>query len=62
MIGDWPERDIVGAGGVGLHTVYARYGDTYDTSIRKSDGDSGADFEVDDIMQLLDVIATLNGE
>jgi len=62
MIGDWPERDIVGAGGVGLHTVYARYGDTYDTSIRKSDGDSGADFEVDDIMQLLDVIASLNGE
>ena len=62
MIGDWPERDIVGAGGVGLHTVYARYGDTYDTSIRKSAGDSGADFEVDDIMQLLDVINTLNGE
>ena len=29
MIGDWAERDVVGAKGLGMTTVFARYGDTY---------------------------------
>ena len=28
MIGDWAERDVVGAAKVGMKTVFARYGDT----------------------------------
>lgn len=55
MIGDWPERDMIGASGVGIRTVFARYGDTFGTT------DSGADFEVDDIQQILGIIDRLNG-
>jgi len=62
MIGDWPERDIVGANEAGIHTVYARYGDVpFEFSERQERGDSGADFEIDDLLQLLDVLAMLNG-
>jgi len=42
MIGDWAERDMVGANGPDLNR-FARYGDTQNTQ------HSGADFEVDDI-------------
>lgn len=62
MIGDWPERDIVGGLGAGMHTVYARYGDTYGLADRKKSKDSGAHFEVDDLLQLLDVLKQLEGE
>ena len=31
MIGDWAERDVVGARSLGMKTVFARYGDTFDT-------------------------------
>ncbi len=62
MVGDWPERDIVGGAGAGLHTVYARYGDTYESADRdREKGDSGAEFEIDDLLQLLDVLDRLNG-
>jgi putative hydrolase of the HAD superfamily len=61
MIGDWPERDIVGASQAGLHTVYARYGDIpYEFGDRQERGPSGAEFEIDDLLQLLDVLARLN--
>ena len=54
MIGDWAERDMVGAKKVGLVTVFARYGDTQDTKL------SGADYEIDDIFQLLDIVKKEN--
>jgi len=54
MVGDWPERDMSGAKGVGIRTVFARYGDTFGTV------ESGADFEVDDILQLLPIVDRLN--
>jgi len=50
MIGDWPERDMVGASRLGIKTVFARYGDV------KNVVQSGADFEIDDISQLIQVI------
>ena len=50
MVGDWPERDMVGAKQVGIRTVFARYGDTFDTE------DSGADFEVDDIREIVAIV------
>lgn len=62
MIGDWPERDIVGGAGAGLHTVYARYGDTYDSVDRVANADSGALFEIDDLSQLFGVLESLNAD
>jgi putative hydrolase of the HAD superfamily len=54
MVGDWPERDIVGASEVGIRTVFARYGDTFGTKV------SGADYDIDDLFQLVDIIDGLN--
>ncbi len=54
MIGDWEERDVVGAAQVGMKTVFARYGDTFGTV------ESNADFEVDDIAELIDVVRNEN--
>jgi putative hydrolase of the HAD superfamily len=54
MVGDWPERDMVGAAKVGIKTVFARYGDTFGTTR------SGADYEIDDIAELLGVIDAEN--
>jgi putative hydrolase of the HAD superfamily len=50
MIGDWPERDMVGAKALGIKTVFARYGDT------KNVVTSGADFEIDDVSEVLQVL------
>ena len=50
MVGDWAERDVVGASQVGMKTVFARYGDVFDT------GESGADFEIQDIAELLTIV------
>jgi putative hydrolase of the HAD superfamily len=54
MVGDWAERDIVGAKEIGMHTVFARYGDTFGTNV------SGADFEIVDVLQLIPVVEKLN--
>lgn len=53
MVGDWAERDMVGAKGVGLKTVFARYGDVQHTA------DAGADYEIDDIAQLVEIVKSL---
>lgn len=55
MIGDWAERDVVGAKSLGMKTVFARYGDTFDTKV------SGADFDVDDVHELLGIVDAING-
>lgn len=54
MIGDWPERDVVGAGQIGMKTVFARYGDTFGTI------DSGANYDVNDIYEVVSIIEELN--
>lgn len=54
MVGDWAERDIVGAREIGMHTVFARYGDTFGTV------NSRAEFEINDILELVGVIERLN--
>ena len=54
MIGDWPERDVVGAKQVGIKTIFARYGDTADIQ------HSGADWEVDDIYEVVHIVDELN--
>lgn len=54
MIGDWPERDVVGAKQLGIRTVFARYGDTFGTV------HSGADWDVNDIHDLVGIVQSIN--
>lgn len=54
MIGDWAERDVVGAKQVGMKTVFARYGDTFGTK------NSHADYDVDDIGELIEIVRKEN--
>lgn len=54
MIGDWAERDIVGAKALGMKTAFARYGDDFNTK------EAGADFELSDISELVEIIEELN--
>lgn len=55
MIGDWAERDMVGAKALGMKTAFARYGDDFNTK------DHGADFELTDISDLVPIVKKLNG-
>ena len=55
MVGDWPERDVVGAQKLGMKTAFARYGDTFGTV------HSGADWDLNDIYQLFMIINEYNG-
>lgn len=54
MVGDWAERDMIGAKKVGMKTVFARYGDTFNTAI------SGGDYEANDIRELIGFIKREN--
>ncbi len=54
MVGDWPERDVVGAAQLGIKTAFARYGDTFGTV------ESHADFDLKDISELLAIVDRLN--
>jgi putative hydrolase of the HAD superfamily len=50
MVGDWAERDMVGAANLGMKTVFARYGDTFGTV------QTHADFEITDVKDLLRIV------
>ncbi|MEW6509724.1 MAG: HAD-IA family hydrolase [Bacteroidota bacterium] len=54
MVGDWAERDVVGAANLGMTTAFARYGDTFGTV------ESHADYDLTDVSALLDVIDRVN--
>tara|TARA_B100001179_G_C18520350_1_gene372528 strand:+ start:153 stop:854 length:702 start_codon:yes stop_codon:yes gene_type:complete len=54
MIGDWPERDVVGAKQIGMRTAFAVYGDTFGTK------DSGADWDIKDISETISIIKKIN--
>jgi HAD superfamily hydrolase (TIGR02253 family) len=56
MVGDWEERDVVGAAQVGMKTVFARYGNTFGTEA------SNADYRIDDITQVIDIVERENTE
>jgi len=55
MVGDWAERDMVGAKAIGMRTIFARYGDTFGTVT------SGADWDVGDILEVLSIVDSVNG-
>ncbi len=50
MVGDWVERDMVGASKVGMKTIFARYGNRFGTV------NSGADYEIDSIAELVPIV------
>jgi len=50
MIGDWAERDMIGASKVGMKTVFARYGDRFETQ------HPGADYEISSISGLIPIV------
>jgi putative hydrolase of the HAD superfamily len=54
MVGDWAERDVVGAAQVGMKTIFARYGNTFGTEV------SNADYDIDDISQVIDIVEEQN--
>jgi putative hydrolase of the HAD superfamily len=54
MVGDWAERDVVGAAQVGMKTIFARYGNTFGTEI------SNANYDIDDISQVIDIVKEQN--
>lgn len=55
MVGDWAERDVVGAKSVGMKTAFARYGDTFNTLIHE------ADYEINSVSELIDIVKKENG-
>ena len=55
MVGDWPARDVIGAKEVGMLTAFAKYGDTFDTV------ESNADYDINDITELVGIIKQVNG-
>lgn len=54
MVGDWAERDMLGAKNVGMLTAFARYGDSFGNQV------VSADYELDDIRNLLQVVKEHN--
>jgi putative hydrolase of the HAD superfamily len=54
MVGDWAERDMVGAAKVGMKTVFAKYGDTFGTL------ETHADYDINDISELIPVVKRIN--
>jgi putative hydrolase of the HAD superfamily len=56
MVGDWAERDMVGAKKVGMMTVFARYGDTFGTV------HSHADHDIDDIADVVRIVKQENAK
>ena len=54
MIGDWPERDVVGAKQLGMKTAFASYGDVFGTQV------SGADYDIGNIQEILSIIEKEN--
>ncbi len=54
MVGDWPERDVIGAKEVGMKTAFARYGDSFGTQ------HSGADYDLDDVSEIIEIVKSEN--
>ncbi|CAN5431787.1 TIGR02253 family HAD-type hydrolase [soil metagenome] len=51
MVGDWADRDMVGARNVGMKTAFAAYGDSFGNQT------VNADYTLTDIKQLLDIVS-----
>ena len=56
MVGDWPERDVVGAKNMGIRTIFAKYGDHFGVK------ESGANWDIEDISDIISIIDDINKE
>ena len=56
MVGDWPERDVIGAKKLGMKTAFAKYGDVFGTE------ESGADYDIKDVNEILSIVAKENNK
>ena len=56
MVGDWPERDVIGAKKLGMKTAFAKYGDVFGTK------ESGADYDILNIKEVLSIVKKENQE
>ena len=54
MVGDWPERDVIGAKKLNMKTAFAKYGDMFGTL------ESGADYDLNDISEIIDIVEKEN--
>ena len=54
MLGDWPERDVIGAKKLGMKTAFAKYWDMFKTK------HSGADYDLDDISEIIKIVHSNN--
>ena len=50
MVGDWPDRDVVGGKLAGMKTAFAKYGDVFNTKT------SGADYDLNDISEIINIV------
>lgn len=56
MIGDWAERDMVGAKNVGMQTAFAKYGDSFGNQ------NVVADYILEDISDIIAIIEEANNQ
>ena len=56
MVGDWPERDVIGAKKLGMKTAFAKYGDVFGTK------ESGADYDILNVIEVLSIVKKENQE
>jgi len=56
MVGDWPDRDVVGAKNLGIKTIFAKYGDHFGVK------ESGANWDIENISEIVDIIDGINNE
>ena len=56
MVGDWPERDVIGAKQLGMKTAFAKYGDVFGTK------ESGADYDILNVKEVLSIVKKENQE
>lgn len=52
MVGDWPDRDVVGAKTCGMTTCWAKYGSRFDIG--------KADFVLEKVKDIVKVVKTLS--
>lgn len=55
MVGDWPDRDMVGATALGMRTAFARYGFSWSPDRARADA-TAADFVVHDVFDLVAIV------
>ena len=56
MVGDWPERDVLGANKLGMKTAFAKYGNVFGTL------ESGADYDIEDVKEILSIVKRENNK